>query len=136
MYMLSAVHCLLNASPPALGKRQPPGWMLQGERAGGAEFSAPWSVKAGVLAEWQVCPLSLALPASLPFSRTLLSPTVEPENLGESPDLAVTSGPFFLSLSLFLFLYKYINITAASFQDCWILRHDVLKVPGTMSDIE
>lgn len=74
--------------------------------------------------------------ASLPFSRTLLSPTVEPENLGESPDLPATSGPFFLSLSLFLFLYKYINITAASFQDCWILRHDVLKVPGTMSDVE
>ena len=68
MYTLLVVHCLLNASPPALGKQQPPGWMLQGERAGGAEFSVLWNVKAGVLAEWQVCSLSLALPASLPFS--------------------------------------------------------------------
>lgn len=34
----------------------------------GAEFSVPQNTKAGVLAEWHVCPLPVALPASLPFS--------------------------------------------------------------------
>lgn len=82
--------CLRTAQSKVLGqhgspRREKPGVNVPGK---GSRSSFQNRLPPSTLSFCLACPPPTA---SLPFSRTLLSPTMGPENRGENPDLAVTS---------------------------------------------